>query len=477
MDLEKLVIKNAILSRVVIILIQYVSNIIIDDHDAGVFLYPKLNTQDYLLDKIIKHIFGGFLRWDAQYFFHIVKYGYTYENTLAFFPLYPMIVRTITAVLKYVLVFINEDTIILLTFLILNITFFVLAALNLYQLSNLILDRNLAYKAAVLFCFNPASVFFSAPYTESLYSYLTFKSMVNVVRLHDKWLKSGRYMNCKDIIYIIPICFSTCTRSNGILNVGFLMYYLFDVFIKRIQDCTPKIKKVIITMKFVLVAIIASFFCILPFIAFQVYSYTLFCTNFINKLPSHITEYGLANKYVLPGMVLKHNQSWCFKQIPLAYSYVQEHYWNVGFMKYYEIKQIPNFLIAFPLIFVLLRYSYIFFKQHYLNIIFIFSRKKKIYRGEMFELDMFVFIVHAICLMMFSIFCAHVQVTNRILCSASPVFYWYCSFIFSNIENRYSFCLFIFNNNLNTVQKLIKYYCIIYIVLGTVMFCNFLPWT
>lgn len=478
MDVQTFIIKSAILSRIFIVFVQYIGNILISDHDAGVFLYPEFNLQNSYADKIVKHIFKGFVRWDAQYFFHITKYGYTYENTLAFFPLYPMIVKIVSMFCSFVLVILNEDSIILLTFLFLNTLFFVLAALNLYKLSNLILDRNLAYKATILFCFNPASIFFSAPYTESLYCYLTFKSMVNVVLLHDKWLKSGRYLNCKDIVYIIPICLSTCTRSNGLLNVGFLVYYLFDVFVKRLQDCTcTAFKKVIIGVKFFLIAVTSSLFCILPFIAFQIYCYSLFCTDFVNNLPEHITEYGLANNYVLPGMFSKYNQSWCFKDVPFAYSYVQERYWNVGFLRYYEIKQIPNFILASPLVFILVRYSYAFLKQHYVNIAYIFSCKKKIYQGEIFELDMFVFIVHALFLTVFNILCIHVQVTTRIICSASPVFYWYCSYMFSNIEYRHNFNLVIFNKYLSNEQKLIKYYCIFYIVAGTLMFCNFLPWT
>lgn len=478
MDVQTFIVRNAILSRICIILIQYVGNILISDHDAHVFLYPKLKLQDSYADKVVKHLFEGLIRWDAQYFFHITKYGYTYENILAFFPLYPMIVKAFATILSFVLVFLNEDSNILLAVLFLNILFFVLAALNLYKLSNMILDRNLAYKAVMLFCFNPASIFFSAPYTESLYSYLTFKSMVNVVLLHDKWLKSGRYLNCRDVAYIIPICLSTCTRSNGLLNVGFLVYYLFDVFVKRLQDCTcSALKSVMIGIKFLLITVTSSIFCILPFVAFQIYCYSLFCTDFVNNLPKHITEYGLTNNYILPGMFSKHNQSWCFKDIPFAYSYVQEHYWNVGFLQYYEIKQIPNFILASPLIFILLRYSYIFFKQHSINIMYIFSCKKKIYQGEIFELDMFVFIVHALFLTVFNILCIHVQVTTRIICSASPVFYWYCSYIFSNVEYRHSYNLIILNKNLNSQQKLIKYYCIFYIIVGTIMFCNFLPWT
>ena len=41
---------------------------------------------------------------------------------------------------------------------------------------------------------------------------------------------------------------------------------------------------------------------------------------------------------------------WSDKLIPLPYSYIQDSYWNVGFLRYFELKQIPNFLLAASMI-------------------------------------------------------------------------------------------------------------------------------
>ena len=41
---------------------------------------------------------------------------------------------------------------------------------------------------------------------------------------------------------------------------------------------------------------------------------------------------------------------WCATRVPVLYSFVQEFYWNCGFLSYYEMKQLPNFLLAAPMV-------------------------------------------------------------------------------------------------------------------------------
>lgn len=77
-------------------------------------------------------------RWDGQYFLHIADNGYTYENTLAFFPVYPSCVRLLAegihwAQKDYSLIhFISALKV---SAIMMNVAAFVAAAVVLYDLS------------------------------------------------------------------------------------------------------------------------------------------------------------------------------------------------------------------------------------------------------------------------------------------------------------------------------------------------------
>lgn len=471
------VIRTAIYSRVVVIAIQFIADHLIWDHDAGVFLSPKTEKYQKPFDVLVQETLGGFLRWDAQYFTHIAKYGYTYENALAFFPLYPMLTGIIAHSLWFIFPFGNIDSLVLLVGVLFNSFVFVLASIALYRLSKAILIKEeLAFKAAVLFCFNPASVFFSAPYTETVFSYLTFSGMLDVVRIYRNHVHSKKSLNCKDDLYIIPISMSTCTRSNGILNIGFLTYFLVCFYYYKLVNSRLQFKRLFFfTFNICIFLIVNVAICLIPFILYQIYAYNLFCKDFKTSLPENVVVYGLKNDLILPGTFSQHNQTWCYQNLPFSYSYIQDHYWNVGFLRYYTIKQLPNFLLALPITFLILKCSYQFFR-HYPNILcnpfFSDERSEKFLpRGT------FVFVVHALFLAVFNFLCTHVQVTTRMICSASPVLYWYCAFVLKDVP--LSEFLKFRNNivNLSGYQMFVKCYFVTYFVVGIVLFCNFLPWT
>lgn len=464
----KVLVRIAIISRIIVATVQFIANHLIKDHDAGVFLSPKADKVNSFLDVCIESALGGFLRWDAQYFTHIAKYGYTYENTLAFFPLYPAQVAISARFLHYIFPVCSIDSLVLLIGVLLNCFLFVLATIALYRLSKMVLMREeLAYKAALLFCFNPATIFFTAPYSETLFAYLTFSAIMNILRAY-----LNRCISWKSLFHIITIGLSTCTRSNGILNIGFLFYFLICFYYRKLN---LRKHSLLSFFKALIILVSCLFFCILPFIMYQIYAYNLFCKDFNSSLSAELVEYAYKNNLVLQGKFSQNNQTWCHQTVPFAYSYIQDHYWNVGFLRYFTIKQIPNFVLAFPVTFLIIKCSYEFFKQYpsvLLDPFFSIEKSEKFLpRGA------FVFIVHALFLAIFNFLCIHVQVSTRILCSASPVLFWYCAFILKDVPVK-EFLRFKQNKvRLTVLQMFVKYYFLIYFVVGIILFCNFLPWT
>lgn len=415
-----------------VLVLQYLFNILIPDHQAqDVFITPSLQDYDKTnIGHAVTNFLGGFLRWDAQYFLHIYRYGYTYENTLAFFPLYPNVLWLLTVIIPG-----NPNTLFVVVAVIFNNIVFVFTAMVLFHLTLCIYkNTEMAYNAAVLFCFNPASIFFSAPYSESLFAFTTFYGMYHIA--HENIWKSTLFF-----------CFSVLNRSNGLLNAGFLLYSIIKSVVKKRK-----------TFKY-FIGICFIFTC---FSLFQLYGYYKFCTLQEHSFDAKVINYAIENDLVTPS-----NHSvpfWCGIRLP--YSYVQEKYWkNIGFLNYFQFKQIPNFLLALPCIFLLLKFGFEYFHNN--AIIYLGLRKQD-------KLD-FVYVVHSTFLTLFCLFCIHVQVTTRMLASSSPVFYWACAsyFKFPLHFNRTTFSLVCNNNK----SKLVMLYFLTYFIIGTALFVNFLPFT
>ncbi|KAI4482123.1 hypothetical protein M0802_013821 [Mischocyttarus mexicanus] len=495
---KKKILFFAIISRTLLLILQFLFNIIFPDHNADAFKSPSdINEHVSNYDIMIRFLFGGLIKWDAEYFIHIAKYGYTYENMLAFYPLYPGIIRITAIIIRKILFVFNVHSSLILAAVLINYLCFIKSVSIFFDLSKLVLkNTNIAYKAAILYSINPASIFFSAAYTETIFAYFTFYTMLESMK--------------SNIFTIVPLGLSTLVRSNGIVNVGFLIYFRFkSIFntlmleigskkdhISIIKFCNLVLKKrfiLIINMFQLLIIVILSF---VPFIVLQIYNYATFCKNELNMsiLPIHIVEYARKNN-----LVLQYNattSAWCHAQIPIAYSYVQEKYWNIGFLNYYKLKQIPNFILALPILYIMIKCIMEYYSEHkmqffYLGFLDIKYEKNKI--DKKYPPEMFVFVIHGIFLTIFCICFVHIQVSTRLLCSASPLVYWYCALSlsrvlkFDNVSD--STCkreknllpnfktLFLFKQNYTVRDKLILLYFLGYTIIGCFMFVNFLPWT
>lgn len=465
--------KLAVFSRVLIIFLQCISNHLIEDHSAdGVFRAPIDPLKQKKCDTVVEVLLGGFRRWDAEYFLHISEHGYTYENTLAFFPLYPLCIKLLRFGLTNVTPFLSVRSLSLLIGITINIIFFAKAANVLYDLGRKVLrDQRKAEIATVLFCFNPASIFFTAPYTESLYSWLSFSLMLKC------------FEDINSVLIIVPLSLSILCRSNGLINIGFVVYY----GLKKMFNQTTVLTFITVLLKTFSILIIIAF----HFGLMQVYNYYLFCFKKSFNFPAFIKDFAIQNNFVLAGNRTNESISpWCSSNPPIAYSYIQNHYWNVGFLRYYEFKQIPNFLLALPIVLIILVNSFKYFRQHkaYSLRLGIFNLKPSILRSiTVADQNQLVFIIHAAALTIFCVLFIHVQVTTRMLSSSNPMLYFFGANYFmvnynqqkkdDNSEIQSSEINMFDIKRLSVVQRIIIYYFLGYFSVGTVLFSNFLPWT
>ncbi len=111
-------------------------------------------------------------KWDSQYYVDIADEGYWFtpkaQSNVAFFPLYPLLMRLIAPL--------SGDSVVQAGLLISNLSF-LLALILLYALTEIELDAGAARRAVFYVSLFPTALFFSAVYTESLFMLLGVASM------------------------------------------------------------------------------------------------------------------------------------------------------------------------------------------------------------------------------------------------------------------------------------------------------------
>lgn len=487
--------KFVLMSRIAVITLQVVFNKIIPDHDAGVFNPTAMEEEKTTLDKVILLVFGGLRRWDAVYFLHISHYGYTYENCLAFFPLYPMFVRFVTDFVFYPLQYlVSTASLLLLSAAVINICLSVKLAEGIFYLGQIVTRNDtIAYKASILFCINPAVIFMIAPYSETLFMYLTVWGML--------YMEKSRHITAA-----VLFALSCATRSNGLVNLGFILYkFVKDLFEQLCRHDNMLNVSCILIVRTVASYTVLAGITIIPFVAYQYYCYCSYCKqDFLVQLPENVVIYGKEHGLKMVG---GQPSSWCNNAIPIAYSYIQKEYWNQGLFNYWELKQIPNFLLAVPVTVLVVCIAKTFYKQNrYICYTLGFgeggSVKKKCESETVYQLQGVTLLPHVVQAVMLTVFAwpfLHIQVLTRLLFSSCPVLYWYTAYWMSANDccvkdNAYvmkksrccqieTFWRAMFNRHIlyvnvhSTASKLLLVYYLGYLVLGTAMFSNFLPWT
>ncbi|KAJ1913486.1 ER membrane glycoprotein subunit of the GPI transamidase complex-like protein [Tieghemiomyces parasiticus] len=512
-DRTYVVARIAVLSRLLVILLAFLSNALVDDYDSSFDLVyepllptafnpqflptltkppdarpvadplpaePKTNddeTTDTLdpqlavvadpasvaafdpvpltrAQQLLKPWLRVFVRWDAIYFVHLAEEGqYVYEQEHAFFPMLPMTMRVVATYVLYPLLpgLGFRISVILAGVLISNLAF-VGSAVVLYRLGqDVVGDDRLAYLAALCYCFTPASAFMSAIYTESLFALLSFICFRLVAR--------RRYLQAA---YFVSL--SSLTRSNALTYCGFFAYDLavrpLRPLLLRLHGAHPKRSIAATVWPYLANLLRVVFYCLVSltgFTLFQYYGYQLYCTGPAPPRP------------------------WCHARVPLLYSFVQTHYWNNGFLKYYEVKQIPNFLFASPM--VTLSFAGIFSYaradwRRFLTLGLVRSASTRpAYHHSALLPHVYLWLV----LLLYATLNMHIQIITRFF-SSQPMVYWYSAHLLlqrpptgpAGSDSRWPRAWWS-TRRLTLAGSLLLCYYTLYGTIGIVLFSNFFP--
>ncbi|KJE02009.1 GPI mannosyltransferase 2 [Cryptococcus gattii NT-10] len=336
------------------------------------------------------------LRWDAIHFSSIAYNGYEYEQQVAFQPGWLAVMRLAGEGVR----FIRAASVVELKDVILGSTImanfaFVAATLVLYKLTKHIFNPTFALLTSLLYLLPPTATP-SAPYTEPIYSLLTF---------------SGIYLlSIKRQMVLAGLCLAgaTTVRSTGIFNLITLTCFAVfgDAHMLDISDKDYAKRMTRKTWKPYLPALLV----VAPFIMFQYYCETVFCTR----------ELKLANTA----------RPWCSNSPPVSYGFVQKLYWNVGPFEYWTLAQLPNIALAMPI----LSFSLVGFVQYFSHLV---SSSQVLNHGTdekppppiLFEL----YSVHLLTMALL-LFTSHTQIALRV-CLGDPVVWWNAVKLgFDNVE-------------------------------------------
>jgi len=346
------------------------------------------------------------VRWDSFHFVAIANDGYRYEHQWAFLPATPFLVSLVP------------------------LPWWPLALLGLACASTTTLYKltlhhfpaspslaRLTALTALLPSSSPTLYF--APYAEPFFTFLSYKGMCHyipmnfsVTPIHQECSmqhKSNGFLPPSVSPSLLP--FDQTVFSSAATSFGASSSIRFSPARRSVPSAlpTPSPHRPIlvqtslsrITYAAVLAATVAT-----PFVYHSYLAYQLFCT------PTSSV----------------HPPPWCSHHLPSIYTYVQSKYWNVGFLRYWSLPQIPNFLIATPPLMLLLAFSF----HHLVWAFFPLLRFRFLSSSSLPHVEptspfltstITPHIIHTIFISFTLLFFSHTQIILR-LAAALPTIYW-----------------------------------------------------
>ncbi|GAB7350441.1 hypothetical protein MBLNU459_g1048t1 [Dothideomycetes sp. NU459] len=292
-------------------------------------LIPTASSKDAFVIRVLSHVAHKLVRWDSVFFVNIADRGYLFEQEWAFGWGFTRLVSFAAKVVylpaeaSSLLVQTIAGSVIAHTAHLLSVL--VLRALAWHILLPLeeVRRSRIAFVTAFLHVFSPAGLFLAAPAPESTFSLLNFLGMLFYAKGYAQRLDIRNQILF--FVYTIGsgVCFglASTVRGNGLLSsVIFVPHGIM------LMSSALSLDGFFALLATGLAAVFTACGTLIPqFIAYQSY-----CPR------------GDSGRI------------WCSHMPPSIYAFVQKHYWNNGFLQYWTMSNLPLFLLAMPMIVVLL---------------------------------------------------------------------------------------------------------------------------
>ncbi|KAK5174195.1 ER membrane glycoprotein subunit of the GPI transamidase complex-like protein [Saxophila tyrrhenica] len=289
------------------------------------------HPSDSWLNRALEHVVLRLTRWDGIYFASSSTRGHVYEQEWAFSWVVAKITSAVSRVFLSPLPLSPIVSHALAGVIVSHISH-LLAVVLLYLLTNNLvpteqnIKRHVAFTAACLHIVSPAGVFLSAPNAESTFALFNFAGMLSYVyasqnRLDAKATASAAFWT---IAAGTSFGIATTIRVNGLLS-GII--FAWDAVLALAHPSTTLSSSHRTTV--LAGTILAGTLVAVGYAAPQAVAYMEYCTN-------------------------GNTRPWCTRIPPSIYSWVQVHYWGVGFLRYWTLNNLPLFLLAAPMLAMLL---------------------------------------------------------------------------------------------------------------------------
>ncbi|KAF2724816.1 glycosyltransferase family 76 protein [Polychaeton citri CBS 116435] len=306
------------------------------DYDTSTVLLFELSDRVHgpaaSLRWLLERVAVKFTRWDAIYFTSASARGHIYEQEWAFSWAFSKLSSFVARVLLLPLPLDPTVKHAIAGILISN-TAHLLSVIVLYYLVKELLPSpsqrgsRLASTAALLHVVSPGGVFLSAPYGESAFALLNFLGMLTY-----SWATKMRYSTIADagvidafwtIISGVFFGLAGLIRGNALLSGS--------IFVLDALSYLPQLPKALTNATDItrLAGIaIAGLLTGIGFALPQYVAYQEYCTG-------------------------DEQRPWCSSMPPSIYTFVQREYWDVGFLRYWTLNNLPLFFLALPMLMLL----------------------------------------------------------------------------------------------------------------------------